>query len=168
MLNRLCFKPSTNKIFLIYLEGVIPILPIPMIFLLPLSPKVTIPPSFASSVMNWDSSPDMYLEHPLSRYYFWFIPWDARHTYIQKLNFDFRYPSFLGSFLVSHNSFFWNPYFFYIKIFRFVREICIGFVSYFNIFKASYIWKLVDDEFTKIFFRNFCFFKGLYSRSILS
>ena len=123
MLSKLCFKPLTNKTFSMYLEGVIPMLPIPMIFPLPLSPKVTIPPSLASSVMNCDSSPVMCLEHPLSRYHFLFPSWDARHTCKHRSSFCLRYPSFLGSFQVSQNGSFWNPYFLCVCIF--VNKTCV-------------------------------------------
>ena len=53
----------------------------PMIFHFALSPKVTCPPSLASSLRNYSLSPVICLEYPLSRYHLFFILVDFKHTY---------------------------------------------------------------------------------------
>ena len=80
MLSRLCFKPSTSKIFSIKEDEVIQILPIPMILPLPLSPNVTLPPSITSRDVNCFTSPVMCLEQPLSKYQRCLFSLVARHT----------------------------------------------------------------------------------------
>ena len=52
MLIKLCLNPLTYRTFSINIEGVIWILPILIIYPLPLSPKVTTPPSLIFRVTN--------------------------------------------------------------------------------------------------------------------
>ncbi|KAE9594097.1 hypothetical protein Lalb_Chr18g0050161 [Lupinus albus] len=89
MLRRLCFKPSTYKTFSIVTCGGLPILPIPKILPLLLSPYVT-NPSFGRIKLNFDLSPVICLEQPLSRYHRSFSA--LKHTYKINLYFRFRYP----------------------------------------------------------------------------
>ena len=67
-------------------------------------------------------------------------------------NFNFRYPSFLRSFLVSHYGFFWNPYFFYIRDTKFTRKICIWFMTYFTIAETWNIWWFIKKRVYKNIF----------------
>ena len=142
MLNRLCFKLSTKRIFSIL--GVIYILPIPMMCPLPLSPKVTI--LLDSRVINYFLSCVMSLEQPLSKYHILFFSLAIRHTYKQKSSSDFRYSGYLGSFRISRNGSFENPNlfqnfdhfsFFWIHNCR----LCVQF--YHNRNKQSYVKKMM-------------------------
>ena len=77
MLKRLCFKPSTNKTSSIKKLDLLPMVPLPMILPLLLSPKVTYPSSMLVSLENWDGSPVICLEHPLSRYHLLLLACDG-------------------------------------------------------------------------------------------
>lgn len=67
MLSRLCLRLSTNKTFSIMGESELPISPLPNIFPFELSPKVTNPLSSLVKFMNFEKSPVMCLEQPLSK-----------------------------------------------------------------------------------------------------
>ena len=69
ILSRLCCKFLTKSTLSIAQELDLPTFPLVMISPFMLSPKVTIPPSQVSSERNFDLSPVMCLQHPLSRYH---------------------------------------------------------------------------------------------------
>ena len=81
VLKKFCLSPLTGNMFSIEIEEFLLILPILMIFPLPLSPKVTNPPSFGLRDVNWVSSPVMCLEHPLSKYQWFLFDLAWKHTY---------------------------------------------------------------------------------------
>ena len=147
-------------------EEVIWILPHPMMCPLSLSPKVTTPPSFVSRVTNYSLSPIICLEQPLSKYQLLLASLAARHTYITKSSI-FRYPSFLGSFQVSQNGSFWNPYFLYSCVCRFVKEVSVWFMSYSITFETSNIGRLVTWIVYINIFQKFLFFQVVIAKSSL-
>ena len=68
----------------------------PIIFPFALSPKVTCPPSLASSLLNYSLSPVMCLEHPLSRYHLLFVLVDFKRTYKTQFIHSFEPKPFLA------------------------------------------------------------------------
>ena len=66
-----------------------------IIFPLTLSPKVTCPPSLASSLLNCSLSLVMCLEHPLLRYQLLFALVDFKHTNKTKFKHSFKPKPFL-------------------------------------------------------------------------
>ena len=76
MLSKLCFKPLTRYTLSMEWVGDLPILPIPTILPFLLSPNVTLPLLRAVSERNFDLSPVICLEQPLSRYQ-WLSPPDS-------------------------------------------------------------------------------------------
>ena len=67
-----------------------------IIFPFALSPKVTCPPSLASSLLNYSLSPVMCLEHPLLRYHLLFVLVDFKHTYKTQFMHSFEPKPFLA------------------------------------------------------------------------
>ena len=76
MLNRLYFRHSTYKMLSMETREGIPILPISVIFPLPMPPKEPTPPSTGFRLRNIDLSSVMCREQPLSRYQLkpWLFP----------------------------------------------------------------------------------------------
>lgn len=68
ILNRFCFRPSTNKTLSIESERFVPIFPIPMILTFGFPPKVTNLPFLFLRLRNIHLSLAMCREQPLSRY----------------------------------------------------------------------------------------------------
>ena len=89
ILSKLCFNPLTSYTFSIIVKWALPTFSAPIILPMALSPKVTKPPSFDSSLRKLFGSLVMCLEHPLSKNHFE-LHWD----------FGFSYKHFKHLFLV--------------------------------------------------------------------
>ena len=93
--QKIMFQTSIRKTFSIRDEELLPIKPCPMILPFLLSLKVTYPHFLLVRKANFDSSPVMCLEQPLSKNHFSFFD-----PYKRKLR-SFRYPNPFGSLVVS-------------------------------------------------------------------